>query len=61
MPKFRDAFADALARLLFDKPLADLDRAERAELNYLRALEADGWELRRVTTASQDFQPRQEG
>ncbi len=41
MPKFRDAFADALARLLFDKPLADLDRAERAELNYLRALEAD--------------------
>jgi hypothetical protein len=41
MPKCRVAFADALARLLFDKPLADLDRSERAELNFLRALEAD--------------------
>jgi hypothetical protein len=41
MPKCRVAFADALARLLFDKPLADLDRSERAELNFLRALDAD--------------------
>jgi hypothetical protein len=41
MPKCRDAFADALSRLLFDKPLAELDRSERAELNFLRALEAD--------------------
>jgi len=41
MLKCRVAFADALARLLFDKPLADLDRSERAELNFLRALEAD--------------------
>ena len=32
---------DALARLIFDKPLAELDRSERAELNFLRALKAD--------------------
>jgi hypothetical protein len=41
MPKCRVAFADALARLLFDKPLAELDRSERAELNFLRALHGD--------------------
>jgi hypothetical protein len=32
MPKRRQAMADALARLVFEKPLADLDRSERAEL-----------------------------
>jgi hypothetical protein len=41
MLKCRVAFADALARLLFDKPLAELDRSERAELNFLRALDGD--------------------
>ena len=39
MPECRQALADALARLVFDKPLAELDRSERAELNFLRALE----------------------
>ena len=39
--KCRQALADALARLIFDKPLAELDRSERAELNFLRALKAD--------------------
>jgi hypothetical protein len=47
MPKCRDAFADALARLLFQKPLADLDRSERAELNFLRALEGDAADEKR--------------
>ena len=40
MIKGRQALADALARLLFEKPLAQLDRSERAELNFLRALDA---------------------
>ena len=40
MTKIREAFADALARVLFDKPLAGLDRTERAERNFIRALEA---------------------
>jgi hypothetical protein len=37
--KAREAFADALARLLFDKRLVELDRCERAELTFLRAIE----------------------
>jgi hypothetical protein len=41
MPKCRQAIADALARLFFEKPLAELDRSERAELNFLRALDGD--------------------
>ena len=41
MPNRRQAIAEALARLVFDKPLAELDRSERAELDFLRALEAD--------------------
>lgn len=41
MIKCRQALADALARLIFEKPLAELDRSERAELNFLRALDAD--------------------
>ncbi len=41
MPKCRQAIADALARLIFEKPLAELDRSERAELNFLRALDGD--------------------
>jgi hypothetical protein len=44
MPKCRQALADALARLVFGKPLDELDRSERAELNFLRTfdLEVDG-------------------
>jgi hypothetical protein len=38
MPKCREALADALARLLYDKPLSALDEAERLKLNYLRTL-----------------------
>jgi len=38
--KCRQALGDALARLIFDKPLSELDRSERTELNFLRALEA---------------------
>jgi hypothetical protein len=41
MAKCRQALADALARLIFDKPLAELDRSERAELNFLRGLDGD--------------------
>ena len=41
MPKCRQALADALARLVFDKPLAELNRAERAELNFMRTLNLD--------------------
>jgi len=41
MPKCRQAIADALARLIFEKPFAELNRSERAELNFLRALDGD--------------------
>jgi hypothetical protein len=41
MPKPRTVFADALARLMFRKPLEALDTVERAELDFLRALDAD--------------------
>jgi hypothetical protein len=60
MPKCRQAIADALARLIFEKPFAELDRSERAELNFLRALEAEaadeeGFEQ---LAADQEEQPR---
>jgi hypothetical protein len=42
MRKRQQAFAEALSRLLFQKPLAQLSRSERAELNFLRALKTDG-------------------
>ena len=44
MRKCRQALADALARLIFGKPLVELNRSERAELNFLRTfdLEVDG-------------------
>ena len=44
MPKCRQALADALARLVFGKPLVELDQSERAKLNFLRGLnlEVDG-------------------
>ena len=44
MPKCRQALADALPRLVFGKPLVELDRSERAELNFLRKfdLEVEG-------------------
>ena len=48
MPKCRQALADALARLVFNKPLAALDPSERAELNFLRALDLDGDEQKRA-------------
>ena len=38
MPKCRHALADALARLVFDKPLSELDRAEAIKLDFLRTL-----------------------
>lgn len=41
MPKCRQAMADALARLVSQKPLAELDRSKRAELNFLRTLDGD--------------------
>jgi hypothetical protein len=44
MPKCRQALADALSRLVFGKPPVELNRSERAELNFLRKfdLEVDG-------------------
>jgi len=44
MPKCRQALADALSRLVFGKPLVELNRSERAELNFLRKfdLKVDG-------------------
>jgi hypothetical protein len=41
MPKSGESFSDAVARLVFGKPLDELDRGERAELNFLRAIAAD--------------------
>jgi hypothetical protein len=55
MPKCRVAFANALARLIFDKPLAELDRSERAELNFQRALEADAHDEERYEELSAEL------
>jgi hypothetical protein len=41
MPKCRQALADALARLVFGKPLVELNRSERAELNFLRKFDLE--------------------
>jgi len=60
MPKCRVAFADALARLLFDKPLAELDRSERAELNFLRALDADAADEERYEELAGDGESSRE-
>jgi hypothetical protein len=40
MPR-RNTYADALARLLFAKPLQDLTPQQRAELDVLRAIDGD--------------------
>ena len=50
MPKCRQALADALALLVFGKPLVELNRSERAELNFLRKfdLEVDGEDAKEV-------------
>ena len=61
MPKCRDAFADAHARLLFDKPLANLNGSERAELNFLRALDADAADEGRYEQLAADVQEESEG
>jgi hypothetical protein len=41
MPKFRTTFADALARMMFGRSLPDLNASERAQLDFLRAPQAD--------------------
>jgi hypothetical protein len=38
MRKNRHARGDALARMIFEKPLAELNPSERAQLNFLRTL-----------------------
>ena len=58
MPKCRQAIADALARLIFEKPFADLDRTERAELNFLRALDGDAEDAEHYEQLATD-QPEQ--
>jgi hypothetical protein len=55
MPKARQSLADALARLIFEKPLAELDRSERAELNFLRALDGDAAEEERYQQLAADL------
>jgi hypothetical protein len=47
MSKQRLSNADALARLLFAKPLEELDPAERANLELLRALDEDALDEKR--------------
>ena len=54
MIKGRQALADALARLIFEKPLAELDHLERAELNFLRALDADAGDEERYEQLAKD-------
>jgi hypothetical protein len=41
MPNHRLSYADALARLLFGKSFSELEPAERAELDVMRALDDD--------------------
>jgi hypothetical protein len=43
MSKCRHALADALARLLFDKPLSELDRAEAMKLYQVSESVTRGW------------------
>ena len=47
MSKHRLSCADALARLLFAKPLEELEPAELAELEVLRALDYDAFDEER--------------
>src|SRR3712207_4100205 len=41
IPKRRTFYADALSRLVFNKPLQELTPAESAELDVLRAIDAE--------------------
>jgi hypothetical protein len=61
MPKCRQAIADALARLIFEKPLAELDRSERAELNFLRALDGDAADEERYEQLAAEQVEQREG
>jgi hypothetical protein len=61
VPKRRELFADALSRLLFEKPLAELDRSERAELNFLRALETDAADEERYEDLAAAFPEERDG
>jgi hypothetical protein len=54
MIKGRQALADALARLIFEKPLAELDHLEPAELNFLRAHDADAGDEERYEQLAKD-------
>jgi hypothetical protein len=48
-------YADALARLLFAKPLEDLTSLQRAELDVLRALDGDDTDEERYADLAADF------
>jgi hypothetical protein len=61
MPKRRrPVFADALAHLMFRKPLDQLDRYERAELDVIRAMEADAADRDREEQLAREF-PEERG
>jgi hypothetical protein len=55
MPKPARTFADALARLMFRKPLEALDTTERARLDFLRALDADARDEERYEDLAAEF------
>jgi hypothetical protein len=55
MPKRRVAYADALSRFLFAKDVAELTPAERAELDVLRAMDADEADERRYEQLATEF------
>lgn len=60
MPR-RVRYADALARLLFAKPLQDLSPTQRAELDVLRALDGDKADEERYEQLASDLQDEPEG
>jgi hypothetical protein len=54
MPK-RAMYADALARLLFGKPLKQLDRFQRDKLKSFRALNLEAADREREERLARDF------
>jgi hypothetical protein len=60
MPR-RLMYADALARLLFAKPLQDLSLTQRAELDVLRAIDGDEADEERYEQLAADIEDESQG
>jgi hypothetical protein len=61
MPKRRIRYADALSHLLFGKPAEDLTAVELAELDVLRALDADDRDEKRYEQLAAELPEERDG